>query len=209
MTPLAKATEVLLLRQIYTARLEQRRFRQALEATDRMVAIGVLRDVSMHDASRAHAALGDFERAIAMQRAAARTAHPARRSFHRWSLATLQHFAGHSDDALSTLQRAMRCATRDRALLTAHAVFVRLDSGRPVRNADAAVEALRASPSRDGYGRFLLGMIAYHQGDQATAREELGSFVARHENADPARAITLREELRRARMALTPTAASE
>jgi tetratricopeptide (TPR) repeat protein len=200
--PLAPNTEVLLWRQVYTARLEQRRFRQALEATERMVDVGVLRDVSMHDAARAHSALGDFDRAIAMQRGAARASHPERRSFHLWSLATLQHFAGYPDDALSTLVRAMRCSTRDRALLSAHALYVRLETGRPARSAERIVTMLRESPSREGYGRFLLGMIAYHQGDQATARTELGAFVARHHDADAARLITLREELRRARMAL-------
>jgi tetratricopeptide (TPR) repeat protein len=202
LTPLAPTTELLLWRQVYTARLERRRFRQALEAADRMIAVGVLRDIAFHDAARAHAALGDFDRAIAMQRLAARASHPVRRSFHRWSLATLQHFAGYPDDALSTLTRAMRCSTRDRALLQGHALYVRLESGRPVRGAERIVTMLRESASREGYGRFLLGMIAYHQGDHATARQELGVFVARHQQAEPARAITLREELRRARVAL-------
>ena len=66
----------------------------------------------------------------------------------------------------------------------------------------ATVEALRASASREGYGRLLLGMIAYHQGETDEARRELGAFLARNDVTEPARTLTLREELRRARVAL-------
>lgn len=200
--PVADDIHVLLERQLYTARIEQRRFRQALEHARNMIAVGVLRDVGYHDAARVHAALGEFDRAIAMQRLAARASHPQRRSFHRWGLATLQHFGGHAELALDTLKRAMRCSTRDRALLSAHALYIRLDAGLPTRNADAIVQRLVASKSREGYGRFLLGMIAYHRGEPTTARAELRAFLHRHEHADPVRAMTLREELRRARLAL-------
>lgn len=200
--PLADDIHVLLERQLYTGRMEQHRFRQALEHARNMIAVGVLRDVGYHDAARAHAALGELDRAIAMQRLAARASHPQRRSFHRWNLATLQHFAGRPEAALDTLARAMRCSTRDRALLSAHILYVRLDAGLQTRNADAIVQRLASSPSREGYGRFLLGMIAYHRGDTTTARAELRAFLARHARAEPVRAITLREELRRARLAL-------
>lgn len=201
-SPLPADVHVLLERQLYTARIEQRRFRQALEHAQRMIDVGVLRDVGYHDAARVLAALGDLDRAIAMQRIAARVCHPERRSFHRWSLATLQHFAGQPELALATLTRAMRCSTRDRPLLTAHALYVRLDAGLPVRGAEATVARLLASPSREGYGRFLLGMIAFHRGDSRAARAELAAFLARHAHDDLPRAITLREELRRARVAL-------
>lgn len=198
----AKDIRLLLERQLYVARIEQRRFQMALTHAEAMVGLGVLRDVAHHDASRVLTALGETERAIASQRLAARASHPERRSFHLWSLATLQHFAGRPDDALSTLARAMRCSTRDRPLLAAHGLYVRLDRGDLPRGADATVARLRASPSREGYGRFLLGMIAFHRGEAAEAREELGAFLARHADADPVLALTLREELRRARLAL-------
>lgn len=202
LTPASPTTRVLLHRQVYVARLEQHKFRQALDATELMLEVGLLRDIALHDASRAHAALGEFAAAITMQRGAARASHPERRSFHRWALATVQHFAGYPDDALATLVRARRCSTRDRALLAAHGLYIRLDAQRPYRAAEAVVAALRESPSREGYGRFLLGMIAYHLGHHDEARRELEAFVARHRDADPATAITLREELRRARMTL-------
>lgn len=195
-------TRVLLERQAYMARLEQHRFRQALEHAKRMIAVGVLRDIAHHDAARVLALLGEFDAAIASQRLAARVSHPERRSFHRWSLATLQHFAGKPSDALATIARAMRSSTRDRALLKAHALYIRLDAELPTRAEAATVEALRASASREGYGRFLLGMIAYHQGETDEARRELGAFLARNDVTEPARTLTLREELRRARVAL-------
>lgn len=201
-SPEAPDIRLLLERQLYVARIEQRRFRQALEHALAMIRIGVLRDVAYHDAARVLAALGEPDRAIAMQRLAARTAHPERRSFHLWSLATLQHFAGRPEEALSTLSRAMRCSTRDRALLSAHALYIKLDTGRSVRGAQAIVERLLATKSREGYGRFLLGMIALLEGRTETARQELGAFLARHASADPASALTLREELRRARLGL-------
>lgn len=199
---IAPDTRVLLERQVYMGRLEQRRFRQALIHANRMIAVGVLKDIAYHDAARVQALLGEFDAAIASQRLAARVAHPERRSFHRWSLATFQHFAGRPDEALATLTRAMRSSTRDRPLLKAHALYVRLDAGLPTRGAESIVASLRAAPSREGYGRFLLGMIAFLEGDSKTARAELGAFLARNEAADPGRGLTLREELRRARLAL-------
>lgn len=207
-TRVAGDTRVLLERQAYMARLEQHRFRQALEHAKKMIAVGVLRDVAHHDAARVLALLGEYDAAIAAQRLAARVAHPERRSFHRWSLATLQHFAGRPNDALATLARAMRSSTRDRPLLKAHALYVRLDAGLPTRGEAAIVDALRAAPSREGYGRFLLGMIAHLQGRPEEARQELGAFLARNDVSDPARTLTLREELRRARVALARSTAS-
>lgn len=195
-------TRVLLERQCYMARLEQHRFQKALQHAEQMVAVGVLRDVAYHDTARVRALLGEYDLAIAAQRLAARVAHPERRSFHRWSLATLQHFAGRPEEALATLARAMRNSTRDRALLRAHALYVRLDAGLPVRAEDTVVAALLASASREGYGRFLLGMIAFHRHDAATARRELRGFVSRNDTVEPARSLTLREELRRARLVL-------
>lgn len=195
-------TRVLLERQCYMARLEQHRFQKALLHAERMVEVGVLRDVAYHDTARVRALLGEYDAAIAAQRLAARVAHPERRSFHRWSLATLQHFAGRPEEALATFSRAMRSSTRDRALLKAHALYVRLDAGLPTRSEEATVRELAASGSREGYGRFLLGMIAYHRDDAATARRELRAFVARNDTVEPARSLTLREELRRARVVL-------
>ncbi|MCA9537155.1 MAG: hypothetical protein KC593_25915 [Myxococcales bacterium] len=195
-------TKVLLLRQLYLAHIELRQLRQAADIAARAAALGPLQDVAWHDASRALAALGEAQDALLMQRRAARTAPVERRSFQLWGLATLQHHGGDVDAALATLQKAMRTAQRDRALLRAHALYIRLDAGRPARNIRRTLDTLRASPNADGYGRFLLGMIAYKMGDEREASVHLRAFLRRNAAAGVAKELTLREELRRARLAL-------
>jgi len=193
---------VLLLRQLYLAHVELRQLRRAADIAMRAAAIGPLQDIAWHDASRALAALGDAHDALLAQRRAARSAPPERRSFQLWGLATLQHHAGDVDAALATLQKAMRSAQRDRALLRAHAAYIRLDAGRPARNLRRTLDTLRASPNAEGYGRFLLGMIAHLMGDQREAIVHLRAFLRRNADAGLAKELTLREELRRARTVL-------
>lgn len=203
---LAPDTQVLLLRQLYLAQLEARRFRKAAEIAAQMAAIGPLRDIAHHDAARALAALGDHAAAITAQRAAARHAPPDRRSFQLWSLGTLLHFHGDDvDEALRVLRRAERWATRDRAMIRAHAAYVRLASGSGVPALDRIVLELQKSPAREGYGQWLLGMIASELGDHRKAAVHLRAWLRRHAAADEAKAITLREELRRARLVLAAT----
>lgn len=195
-------TQMLLLRQLYLAHVELRQLRRAAEVATRAAALGPLQDIAWHDASRALAALGEGHEALLAQRRAARSAPPERRSFQLWGLATLQHHAGDIDAALATLQKAMRSAQRDRALLRAHAAYIRLDAGRPARNLRRTLDTLRASPNAEGYGRFLLGMIAHLMGDQREAIVHLRAFLRRNADAGLAKELTLREELRRARNVL-------
>lgn len=195
-------TQVLLLRQLYVSHIEGRRLRKALDIAQQMCAIGALRDIAHHDAARVHAALGELDRAIEQQRAAARHAPAERRSFHHWSLGTLQHWAGDVEGALASLRRAERWAARDRAMIRAHAAYVRLTASVAVPELDAIVTALQKSPAREGYGQWLLGMIAYELGDHRKAAVHLRAWLRRHAAPDEAKTITLREELRRARVAL-------
>ncbi|MBK6811235.1 MAG: tetratricopeptide repeat protein [Sandaracinaceae bacterium] len=195
-------TQVLLLRQLYLAHVELRQLRRAAEIATRAAALGPLQDIAWHDASRALSALGEGHEALLTPRRAARSAPPERRSFQLWGLATLQHHAGDVDAALATLQKAMRSAQRDRALLRAHAAYIRLDAGRPARNLRRTLDTLRASPNAEGYGRFLLGMIAHLMGDQREAIVHLQAFLRRNADAGLAKELTLREELRRARAVL-------
>ena len=111
-------------------------------------------------------------------------------------------FADDIDAALATLLKAMRSAQRDRALLRAHAAYIRLDAGRPARNLRRTLDTLRASPNAEGYGRFLLGMIAHLMGDDREAVVHLQAFLRRNADAGIAKELTLREELRRARAVL-------
>lgn len=199
---LTRDTQVLLLRQLYVAHVELRQLRRAAEIAAQAASLGPLQDIAWHDASRALAALGDSHDALLAQRRAARSAPPERRSFQLWGMATLQHHAGDVDAALATLQKAMRSAQRDRALLRAHAAYIRLDAGRPARNLRRTLDTLRASPNAEGYGRFLLGMIAHLMGDDREAIVHLRAFLRRNADGGVAKELTLREELRRARSVL-------
>ena len=199
---LTRDTQVLLLRQLYIAHVELRQLRRAAEIATRAARLGPLQDIAWHDASRALAALGDSHEALLAQRRATRCAPPERRSFQLWGLATLQHHQGDIDAALATLLKAMRSAQRDRALLRAHAAYIRLDAGRPARNLRRTLDTLRASPNAEGYGRFLLGMIAHLMGDDREAVVHLQAFLRRNADAGIAKELTLREELRRARAVL-------
>lgn len=195
-------TAVLLLRQVYVAAVDERRLDAALDATDHMARLGALPDVTQHDRARVLEALGRRADAIRAQRLAARLAPAKRKSFQLWALATLEHHHGDVDAALATLTRAMRSAVRDRPLLRAYAAYVRLENGLPVRGLAGVVEALRASKNREGYGQFLLGMIAYHMGDARIAAVHLRAFLRRNADVDVAKSMTLAVELSRARAVL-------
>lgn len=192
-------THLLLLRQVYLAQITMNDLESARQTAERMVAIGTLRDLAYHDWSRILFATERPEEAIFAQRLAARTAPASRRSFHLWGLATLLHFAGQPRTALDTLGRAERWAQRDLPLLRAHGALIRLELGEPVAGLDAILSDLRSSPSREGYGEYLLGSIAAAIGDERGAIVYLRAFLHRNASADPTKALTLREELRRAR----------
>lgn len=192
----------LLLRQVYVAQVALHQLQGAVEATEAMAATGVMPDVAYTDQARALAAMGKMDRAIEAQRLAARNAPASRKSFQWWSLATLQHFAGDPEAALATLRRALRYAQRDRPLIKAHRAYVRLDTGMPVRGLNAIRDELKRSKVGQGYGQFLLGMIAHRLGDGPAAVVHLQAFLRRNASIDEVKRLTLREELRRARLAL-------
>lgn len=194
---------MLLLRQAYRAFMELGRFENAAKAAQKMCQLRPedtsLIDIAYHDAARAHHALGNRGQAISFLRLAVRHAPPDRRSFQLWSLATAQHFAGNVDGALRSLKKALLMSTRDRSLIRAHRAFIRLEANRPVRRLGDVTQSLLASKAREGYGRFLLGMIAHHCGDQANARVHLRAFLHRNASAERAKVITLSDEIARAR----------
>lgn len=198
---LEEDTRFLLLRQIYRSHLERAELEPAIEVALEMAEAGLLRDIALHDLSRAQAASGELGAAIDSMRLAARAAPPSRRSFQLWSLATLQHFAGSDEAALETLERARRWASRDRILIDAHAAYVELDRGRVPEGLGDLLGELKKRAVR-GYLGFLTGMIGHHAGDRDLARVHLRAFLRRNAAADTAKALTLFEELRRARLAL-------
>jgi len=199
---LASDTELLLLRQAYLAHVEMHQLGMAVATAEAMAALGPFRDVAHHDRARALAALGRQDEAIAAQRLAARNAPPNRRSFQLWSLATALQFAGDVEGALAAIRKGLRYAHRDRPLLEAHGAYIRLEDGRPVRKLASLRQTLAEAPCGAGYGQFVLGMIGMLIDDHDAARVHLRAFLRRNAKIDEAKRLTLREELRRARLAL-------
>jgi tetratricopeptide (TPR) repeat protein len=192
-------TQSLMLRQLAVSRLEAGRLDEALELAGRIVRMGVLSDLGHHEAARVHSVRGDHLLAAAAELLAARAAPADRRAFFWWSLATHFDHAGETDRALDALRRASRWATdAGRPLYRAHAAALRLGAGRPVRDLSSVVKALEASPQREGYGRYLLGLIAHRTGDEH-ALSHLRAFVRRHASSERAVVLTLSVELKAAR----------
>ena len=204
--PLDPEIELHLLRQLYRGQLEESDLEGALQTAKRMTNFDTMRDVAYHDVSRVLSAFGDFEGAVWQQRAAARYAGPDRRSFHLWSLATVEHFAGRNESALQTLDRAVRWATHDRSLIDAHRAYIQVSSGDAPEGLDDTLERLSRDGLR-GYRLYLRGMIAYHQGSSAVAQLFLERWIRSHANSDSAQKITLHEELRRSQAALSALSA--
>lgn len=187
----------------YLRALAADRFDEALEAARAAARHAeTLADIGHCDAARVLAATGRWAEAIDEQRRAARTAPASRRSFHLWTLGAFEQFAGRHAAALRTFRRAETWAARGRALVRAHAAYCMLEAGMAAPRLRAVTTALARSPSREGYGQFLLGMIAWHVGDRARASVHLRAFLRRNAAVDRAKAIGLREELRRAREVL-------
>ncbi len=198
----APDTEFLLLRQLYLAQIERDRWDSAVEIASAMAKVGPFADLAHNDRSRALSARGDAKAAIAAQREALGAAPKERRSFQGFFLATLLHAEGEVAEALVVIGNAERAAQRDRPLVRALGAFIRLDAGLAVPRLSEIVAELARSRSREGYGQYLLGMIAHHMGDRGKATAHLRAFLRRNAAIDRAKVVTLRDELHRARRVL-------
>lgn len=194
-------SRLLLLREVFKAHLRAGRPRSAHAIARKMTKLGTLAEVAHADLGRACAALHWFERAARSYRLAARFAPANRRSTH-WSASAMALFhAGHFDESLAALERALRWSTQSRPLHRAQSAMVELARGRAPAELPAIIADLEASRAGEGYGRFVLGVIAWMQGDHHRAAPLLREFVARNAT-DAMRAATLAGELTRARAAL-------
>lgn len=200
---------MLLERQRYLGHLELGDLEAAEAAAARMVASGAMADVAQHDHARVLLALGRRDEAITAQRAAAAAAPRARRSFHLWCAATFEAGGGDLEGALETLAAARRVSTRDAALLDAQAAWFSLRLGRGVPDLAGVVRRLRASPSREGYGQFLLGVLLDALGDGRMAPVHLRAFLRRNARIEEAKRVTLADELAAARRTLARLAPSD
>jgi tetratricopeptide (TPR) repeat protein len=207
-SPLDKTTQAMLLRQLYLSHYEARRFGAARQVAQQALELGVLGDVLHQDAARAALATGDVEDALSHLRMAARRGPASRRPFHLWTLGGVLFMAHRYAEAIAVLARAVRWGTRDKPLYRAHLALVRIASGERVQDLQAAIDELAAAPCGQGYGRFVLGHLAYASGAWPAARRYLEAFVRRSESQRPSLLIALDAELKMARATLSKMSAN-
>lgn len=184
--PIDDTTHAMLLRQLYLAHFEQEHFERAYELAQQAIAFEVLVDVLHQDAARARQALGDVDGAVQHLRLAARLAPPSRRAFHHWTLGSVLFLAGRHDEAIASLERASRWGTTDKPLYQGHLALAKCRAGHRVRNLDGLMARLEACPAGQGYGRFVLGQLAYQERRYTDARLHLTRFVERTRKGQPA-----------------------
>ena len=198
-SPLDRTTQALLLRQLYLAHFEARRFEKAREIATQMVELDVLADVARQDAARACFALDDHEAALGHLRLAARHGPAHRRAFHLWTLGSLLFLLGRYEEAAGVLARALRWGTTDKPLYRAHSTLARLAAGERPRSVPRIIDELAAAPCGQGYGRFVLGLLCARAGRRDEAIAYLEAFVRRTTSEKPRLAVALERELAMAR----------
>lgn len=203
---LDKTTHAMLLRQLYLAHYELRRFERAQQVAMQALDVGVLVDVLHQDVARASLARGQVDDAVAHLRLASRRGPASRRPFHLWTLGSVLFFAHRYADAIAALGRAVRWGTSDKPLYRAQLALVRVAAGERVEDLQEMIDDSASAPCGQGYGRFVLGHLAYAAGAWGAARRYLGAFVRRTQEARPVLAIALDSELRMARATLAKIA---
>lgn len=198
----------MLLRQLYLSQYEARRFGAARDVIGQALELGVLTDVLHQDAARAALALGDVDDAVSHLRMAARRGPASRRPFHLWTLGGTLFMAHRYAEAASALERAVRWGTRDRPLYRGHLALVRIASGERPGDLQSTILELASSPCGQGYGRFVLGHLAYAAGAWPMARRYLEAFVRRTDASRASLAIALEAELKMARATLAKMSAN-
>jgi tetratricopeptide (TPR) repeat protein len=193
---LDKTTQAMLLRQLYLCHFERRRFKKAHDLAVQAIRLDVLPDVIHQDAARAAAAAGHLDVAVGHLRTAAKRGPASRRAFHYWTLGSTLFLAHRYREAIAALTFAARAKKNDRALYRAHLALARIAGGEPVLDLESTIEALAASPSGQGYGRFVLGHLLYAAGEWKAATRCLTTFVDKLERGRTAMAIALEGELR-------------
>ncbi len=205
---LDRTTHAMLLRQLYLSLYEGRRFRQAHSVALQALELDVLADVLNQDAARAAIARGELEAALAHLRAAARRGPASRRPFHLWTLGSTLFLARRYDEAAAALSRAARWGTTDKPLYRAHLALAKIAGGESVEDLQETIDALASAPCGQGYGRFVLGHLAYAAGEWSAARRYLEAFLKRTSSSRPALEIALEAEVRMTRATLAKMAAN-
>jgi tetratricopeptide (TPR) repeat protein len=194
-----RTTRAMLLRQLYLAHMEARRFDEALAVADEMLGTGVMPDVARQDAARACLGLDRIELALEHLRIASRVGPPSRRAFHLWTLGTTLYHHGRSREAAGILSRAARWSTTAKPLYLAQAALARHAAGDAVHNFAALRERLEEVPCGQGYGQLVLGELAFQERDFSSAERYLDGFVRRTTAGRMALMVALRAEVELAR----------
>ena len=195
-----RTTRTLLLRQLYLSHVERRQFDDALEVAEQMVRLDVMPDVALQDAARACLALRRVDDAVRYLRSAGRRSPASRRAFHWWTLGSVLALNGHPRKAVAVLDRAIRWGTTDRPLYRAQHALAQLACGDEPGDLDELRSRLAEAPCGQGYGRFVLGELAYHAGADDEALQYLTEFIQRSTTGRVALAVALEAEISRARM---------
>jgi hypothetical protein len=206
--PLDRTTQAMLLRQLHLSHYEARRFDEARKVALQALELGVLVDVIHQDAARAALGARDIDGALIHLRLAARRGPASRRPFHLWTLGSVLFLAHRYAESAAALARAVRWGTRDKPLYRAHLALVRVAAGDRVDGMQSTIDELASAPCGQGYGRFVLGHLAYAAGAWDAARRYLEAFVSRTDGARPALALALEGELKMARATLAKMSAN-
>jgi tetratricopeptide (TPR) repeat protein len=117
-------------------------------------------------------------------------------------LGTVLYLNGRPRDAIGALERALRWGTTDKPLYAAQVALARLAMGQKVIDLPELREALADAPCGQGYGQFVLGELAFAEGDFDEASRYLSAFVNRTTSGRVALAVALDGEIRRAQRLL-------
>lgn len=205
---LDRTTHAMLLRQLYLSLFEGRQFKKAHEVAMQALELNVLSDVLNQDAARAALAAGNLEPALAHLRAAARRGPASRRPFHLWTLGSTLFLASRYAEASAALGRAARWGTTDKPLYRAHLALANIAGGERVDDLQDTINALAEAPCGQGYGRFVLGHLAYAAGEWKAARRYLEAFLKRTAGSRTALGIALEGEVRMAQATLSKMSAN-
>jgi tetratricopeptide (TPR) repeat protein len=198
----------MLLRQLYLSLFEARRFGEAHEIAVQASELAVLTDVLLQDAARAALADHDLEAALLHLRSAARKGPASRRPFHLWTLGSILFLAQRYDEAARALSQAARWGTRDKPLYRAHLALAKIASGGRADNLEETIRDLAEAPCGQGYGRFVLGHLAYAAAEWGPAKRHLEAFVRRTSASPPLQSIALAGEVAMAKATLAKMSAN-
>jgi tetratricopeptide (TPR) repeat protein len=198
-----RTTRSMLLRQLYLSHMEARRFSDALHTAEQMVLLDVMPDVARQDVARACLGLGEVDQAVEHLRIASRVSPASRRAFHLWTLGSVLYLSGRFRDAIGALSRAARWGTNDKPMYLAQLALARRADGDTSQDLGPLRERLADAPCGQGYGQFVLGELAFADGDVEAAEAYLRAFLARATGGRVALAVALGGEISRARRLLS------